>query len=265
VTALSVASDGGPIDFLAVASDPTADLTVFAPTNAAFEALGKETLDAVLGDPAGALTDVLAYHVLGTSNDGAALLAAGSATTLQGSDVTIESRNGKVFINDSVVVTADIQAGNGIIHIIDAVLLPAAPEPPADVLTDGANIHIVSAVSGRWLDGDVRHGRTAVNSSSHPSLDDVWKLEQTASGNWRLINAEYHLYLDADSERSKYNVDMNPRQSRGTEWEITQLDNGNYLLRTVDYDRYLDYDRRNVDTSLHPRSDDEWQISLVAK
>ncbi|MFA9566159.1 MAG: fasciclin domain-containing protein [Acidimicrobiales bacterium] len=126
VTALGAATDAGRIDFLGAVSDPHADLTVFAPTNDAFAALG-DTLDAALADPGGLLTDVLAYHVLGESLTGEELVHAGSATTLLGEDVSVEVRDGNVFVNDAQVVIADIEASNGIVHVIDAVLLPPAP------------------------------------------------------------------------------------------------------------------------------------------
>jgi len=129
VTALTVASEAGPTDFLALASDPNQDLTVFAPTNAAFDALGADTLNAVLADASGALTDILSYHVLGESLLAGDLITAGSATTLQGSDVTVELRNGRAFINDSLVITANVSAVNGVVHIVDAVLLPTPVDP----------------------------------------------------------------------------------------------------------------------------------------
>ena len=126
VTAVVAASEAGAIDFLGAISNPDADLTVFAPTNDAFAALG-DTLGAALADPAGLLTDVLAYHVLGESKTAEELLADGIATTLLGADVTITlESDGSVFVNDSQVVIADIPAANGIIHVIDAVLLPPA-------------------------------------------------------------------------------------------------------------------------------------------
>ncbi len=131
VTALGLATDAGVVDFLGAVSDPDADLTVFAPTNDAFAALG-DTLDAALADPGGLLTQVLAYHVLGSSESGAELVAAGSAVTLGGESVVVSVRHGDVFINDSKVVIADIQASNGIVHVIDAVLVPPSitdPEP----------------------------------------------------------------------------------------------------------------------------------------
>ncbi len=135
VTALGVASEAGPIDFLGAVSDPHADLTVFAPTNDAFAALG-DTLQAALDDPSGLLTDVLAYHVLGESLTGEELVHAGSATTLGGADVTVEVRDGNVFINDAQVVIADVEASNGIVHVIDAVLLPPAPEPEPQTIAE---------------------------------------------------------------------------------------------------------------------------------
>ncbi|MEM8922368.1 MAG: fasciclin domain-containing protein [Actinomycetota bacterium] len=146
VTALTEASKAGPTDFLAAVSDPNADLTVFAPTNDAFAALG-DTLDAALADPSGLLTTVLAYHVLATSETGEELVAAQTATTLQGENVTITARDGHVFINDSQVVIADVPAANGIVHVIDAVLLPPSitnpdpdpapptPAPPVQTVT----------------------------------------------------------------------------------------------------------------------------------
>ena len=135
VTALGVASEAGPIDFLGAVSDPHADLTVFAPTNDAFAALG-DTLQAALDDPSGLLTDVLAYHVLGESLTGEELVHAGSATTLGGADVTVEVRDGNVFINDAQVIIADVEASNGIVHVIDAVLLPPAPEPELQTIAE---------------------------------------------------------------------------------------------------------------------------------
>ncbi|WP_299216017.1 fasciclin domain-containing protein [uncultured Aquimarina sp.] len=94
--------------------------TVFAPTNAAFDAL-----DAI---PAGdALTEVLLYHVAAGKFTAEDLLAGQTVTTAQGDEVTIEIINGEVFLNSSIKVSiADIEASNGIVHVIDGVLLPPA-------------------------------------------------------------------------------------------------------------------------------------------
>lgn len=98
--------------------------TVFAPTNEAFAKIPKADLDKLLADKA-ALTKVLTYHVVagrGPSSQGGTLK---EAKTVQGQSVTIEVKDGKVILNgNSTVTVVDIQASNGIIHVIDTVLLP---------------------------------------------------------------------------------------------------------------------------------------------
>ena len=103
------------------------DFTVFAPTNDAFAALPAGTLDSLLADPQGQLTQILLYHVLGLRAAAMDVVGLDSAETLQGGEITIEVVDGDVVLNDSVRVTqTDIQTSNGVIHVIDAVLLPPA-------------------------------------------------------------------------------------------------------------------------------------------
>ncbi|MBQ4803527.1 fasciclin domain-containing protein [Aquimarina sp. MMG015] len=94
--------------------------TVFAPTNDAFAAL-----DAIPdGD---ALTEVLLYHVAAGRFTAEELIAGQTVTTVQGDEVTIEMINGEVFLNGTIkVLLADIEAANGVVHVIDGVLLPPA-------------------------------------------------------------------------------------------------------------------------------------------
>jgi uncharacterized surface protein with fasciclin (FAS1) repeats len=103
--------------------------TVFAPTDEAFARLANGTVEALLADKAG-LTAVLTFHVVSGKVMAADIIAAKGATpvTVNGQRVNIVVRDGKVFVNGAQVVTADIQASNGVIHVIDAVLLPQ-PEP----------------------------------------------------------------------------------------------------------------------------------------
>lgn len=111
-------------------------LTVFAPTNAAFDALPEGTVEALLGDIP-KLTEILTYHVV-SGNAHSSTLAAGSVETLNGATVEI-STDGGVMVNDANVVAADILASNGIIHVIDKVILPPADEmtePPASEATE---------------------------------------------------------------------------------------------------------------------------------
>ncbi|MGD8823042.1 MAG: fasciclin domain-containing protein [Anaerolineales bacterium] len=98
-------------------------LTVFAPTDEAFAALPEGTLDALLADIP-ALTDILLYHVVDGKVMSGQVVTLSEAETLLGEPVSIRVEDGNVFINDSQVVLADIEASNGVIHVIDAVLLP---------------------------------------------------------------------------------------------------------------------------------------------
>jgi uncharacterized surface protein with fasciclin (FAS1) repeats len=99
-------------------------LTVFAPTDAAFAALPEGTLEALLADPTGQLQQILLYHVLGGEVLAEAVTDGLEATTLQGSEVSFAIDSGMVMINEAQIVTTDIAASNGVIHVIDAVILP---------------------------------------------------------------------------------------------------------------------------------------------
>lgn len=101
--------------------------TLFAPTDAAFDALPAGVLDGLLNDPSGALTDVLLYHALGSVVMSTDLMDGMMAMTLQGQDITVTIDNGSVFINNAMVTLADIPATNGVVHVIDAVLVPSMP------------------------------------------------------------------------------------------------------------------------------------------
>ena len=104
--------------------------TVFAPTDAAFAALPKGVLDNLL-QPANkaSLDDVLTYHVLGDEVHANKFLDGEMLRTLEGKYVTTRVAGSTIFINSAKVTTADVQASNGVIHIIDAVLLPSSAPP----------------------------------------------------------------------------------------------------------------------------------------
>jgi uncharacterized surface protein with fasciclin (FAS1) repeats len=97
--------------------------TVFAPTDEAFAKLPAGTVEALLKDIP-KLKKILTYHVVSGKVMAADVVKLKSAKTVEGSEVKIDASNG-VKINDSKVVTPDVAADNGVIHIIDAVLLPA--------------------------------------------------------------------------------------------------------------------------------------------
>jgi uncharacterized surface protein with fasciclin (FAS1) repeats len=95
--------------------------TVFAPTDAAFAKIPKADLDALLKDKA-KLTAVLTYHVV-PGKVMAADVKAGKVKTVQGSDITVSTSNG-VMVDAAKVTSTDIVADNGVIHVIDSVILP---------------------------------------------------------------------------------------------------------------------------------------------
>lgn len=97
--------------------------TVFAPTDEAFAKLPKGTLEGLLKDKE-ALKKVLLYHVVSGNVSSKDVVKIDKAKTVGGQDVMIKVKDGKVYINKSQVTTADVQASNGVIHIIDTVLLP---------------------------------------------------------------------------------------------------------------------------------------------
>ena len=101
--------------------------TVFAPTDDAFAALPEGTVESLLEDPEGALKDILLYHVVEGAVMAEDVVGLSAAPALQGQEITISVSEGQVFLNDNVqVVITDIVASNGVVHVIDAVLIPAA-------------------------------------------------------------------------------------------------------------------------------------------
>ena len=111
---------------LVSALQATGPLTVFAPVNSAFDALGTDLVSALLDpDNAELLTQILTYHVVsGVAAQSSGLTDGQMVPTLQGQDVEIGVSPGTVTVNGATVTTADVEATNGIIHLIDAVLVP---------------------------------------------------------------------------------------------------------------------------------------------
>lgn len=142
-------------------SDPNAELTVFAPTDAAFEKFLTEnnlTADELLGSPD--LADILTYHVFpGVVDASTAIGLAGSTVEMvNGDNVALSLSGASLLVNTSTVTTTDIITGNGIVHVIDAVLVP-----PSEIVStsnivdtavnDGRFTVLVQALMTAGLDG----------------------------------------------------------------------------------------------------------------
>jgi uncharacterized surface protein with fasciclin (FAS1) repeats len=130
--ALAVNAESGEFSTL-IAAVVSADLvaalsavgqrTVFAPTDAAFAELGLDADN--IGDlPGDALKDILLYHVAPGRRYAADVVSSDRIRMVNGGFTRIELRGGAAYINDSQIVVTDVEASNGVIHIIDAVLLP---------------------------------------------------------------------------------------------------------------------------------------------
>jgi uncharacterized surface protein with fasciclin (FAS1) repeats len=104
--------------------------TVFAPTDAAFAKVPAATLDKLAADP-NLLRSVLLYHAVAGTVTSTDVVKLQSAKTLQGESVAIKVVDGSVYVDDARVTTPDVMASNGVIHVIDSVLIPASLKAPA--------------------------------------------------------------------------------------------------------------------------------------
>lgn len=157
-----------------------AQYTVFAPTDAAFNAFGNanpDTLAAALADPMGALTTVLTYHVVAGNYSSDELIEMGKVTTLQGEDLMITTRNGNVYVNDARVVTADVPAKNGVIHAINGVLVPQAI---ASMMTEAAESADATAMPETTTPPATTPPATMPETTAPAATDDAAMTDDTA-------------------------------------------------------------------------------------
>ena len=129
---VTIAVDAGDFNTLASALTKTGlvealqgdgPFTVFAPTDEAFAKLPEGTVEALLKDKE-TLKTILLYHVVAGEVTSKDVVNLTKAETLAGKNINIKVKNGSVMINDSKVTGADIMASNGVIHVIDSVLIP---------------------------------------------------------------------------------------------------------------------------------------------
>ena len=120
-TLLAAAAAAGLVETLS----SEGPFTVLAPTDDAFAKLPEGTVEGLLADPE-ALAQILLYHVIPGEFRAADVIQLTEAGTAQGGTVSIMVQDGTVMINDATVIATDIEASNGVIHVIDTVLIPAS-------------------------------------------------------------------------------------------------------------------------------------------
>jgi transforming growth factor-beta-induced protein len=127
--------------------------TVFAPTDEAFAKLPEGTVESLLKpENKDKLVAILTYHVVGGNVMAADVVKLDKATTVQGQDVAISAEGGKVKVNDANVVATDIKCSNGVIHVIDAVILPSeTPDIVDTAVKAGKFTTLVAAVKAAGL------------------------------------------------------------------------------------------------------------------
>lgn len=125
-TLAAAATEAGLVDTL---NDQSAAYTVFAPANSAFEALPPGTMDSLLAEPSGKLTEILTYHVVPQRYDAQGLAGAGTVTTVQGEQLTISGEPMSLAIDEqeqAAVLCGNIPTANATVFVIDSVLMPPA-------------------------------------------------------------------------------------------------------------------------------------------
>lgn len=135
---------------VATTLDSSGNYTVFAPNNAAFTeyfaSLTTDELNALLADEGSQLTNILLYHVVPTELFASSIpVGTTFITTLLGEDLEVFNDGSNIFVNGNQVVVADIDATNGVVHIIDGVLLPPTVQVPnRGEITIGAGANVVT-------------------------------------------------------------------------------------------------------------------------
>ncbi len=195
--------------------------TVFAPTDAAFAKLPAGTVEGLLKDPT-ALANILLYHVIAGEVKAAAVTDGLTAKTLQGANVAFKVSGGTVMINDANIVATDVMASNGVIHVIDTVILPpAAPATAAAAMTNG----FTNLPDGATISGTVE----VQGYASDPNFQK-WQLDVLPGGD---PNAAIFVALGEEAGEFSYTLDT------------TAFPNGDHALRLRvvrsdgNYDEYV--------------------------
>jgi transforming growth factor-beta-induced protein len=146
--------------------------TVFAPTDDAFAKLPPGTIETLLKpENQDQLVDILTYHVVATEVPAEVALTLDEAEALNGEKITLTRQDGALFLNDAQVVQTDIIAANGIIHVIDTVLLP----PSAVVSTDP-----VDATAAALVSMAIEKGAPLYNHGNHAACAAVYEMAAAA-------------------------------------------------------------------------------------
>ncbi|MBX3464982.1 MAG: fasciclin domain-containing protein [Planctomycetes bacterium] len=152
--------------------------TVFAPTDAAFDKLGKDTIaDLLKPENKAKLAAILSYHVVAADCPAAKVVAAKTLQPLQGPALEVVAADGKVTVGGATVVTTDVAASNGVIHVIDRVMLPPATPNLVEVAKKAGSFQTLlqAAVAAGLADTLAKDGPFTVFAPTDAAFDKLGK------------------------------------------------------------------------------------------
>ncbi len=175
-TLLAAARAAGPAETLATGGP----FTLFAPTDEAFAALPEGTLERLLAEPELAtLQRILTYHVVEGRLFSDDALAAGRTSTVAGEAVAVRVTEGRLRVNESAIVSADLDAANGVVHVIDRVLLP--PRVTAGAAGDaGSDDRSSLAAADRLIRLAIQRGAPLFNDGDAGACAAVYEVAATS-------------------------------------------------------------------------------------
>ncbi|MEM9884724.1 MAG: fasciclin domain-containing protein, partial [Bacteroidota bacterium] len=230
--------------------------TVFAPTDDAFAALPEGTVETLLEDPTGDLAQILLYHVLGAEVLSSDLSDGQTATTLQGQDITVSiDTAGNIFINDAQVIVADIQADNGVVHVIDAVLLPELDDPSDRFLEIRPPSRVVDQNAGETVFVVFTNTTWSIDTEG---LDNIQIFPSSGSGT-AFIKVFYDENMEGPARTTVLDIVATTGET-GT-FTLTQAGTDDFIAATPDA---IEVNAVEGSTSFELISNADWTVSTAA-
>jgi len=233
---------------------PGVEYTVFAPNNAAFAAIPKAALDAMLADVV-VLTSTLNYHVI-LGKIGSAELTERDYPTMSGNKVTVVKKDGAVFVNGAKVITADVTADNGVVHIVDKVIVPtrnvvelAVAETELSTFVAAVKAaQLDTALSAQTKDGFTVFAPTNAAFAALPKATLDFLLAPANKANLQYI-LNYHVLTAsvASTAIKEGTIEVNTNTNRAPTLSITR----NKQVITVGDARVLDADNVGTNGVIH--------------
>jgi transforming growth factor-beta-induced protein len=255
----AILTSGNYDDLLNAASDASSDLTLFAPDNEAFGDL-LELLDLDLADiPENVVRDILMYHLVGTGYAAGDLTDGAMVTTLQGEDIMVMKDGGMVTLNpgdlEAMVEEADLEATNGYVHQIDAVLIPPSVQALLGTVVEPAYFSrdfttlVAAIVKADLLEAIVTADEITVFAPTNEAFENAGiDVEETDAETLRKV-LRYHVLVDNVPAGDLLNLLESAFQAPANQVSAPTLLGNNYMLYFTLYNNRIYI---NGDTEVDP-------------